>query len=146
MTNALYTVRFWPSHAQFVIYDVQTPYDREMVPHFNGPDDKTHSARRLELSIALLEDCDVLITLSTHTHAPALIDGVWAVTADVVLEVPSGHLGIRCVVDDLTDPELSVEIGAGTFRVRYFGKFDGSRSDERTKDGLNVFAVQIWPA
>jgi hypothetical protein len=145
MIESQHTLTFWPSHAQFVVYDVKTPYDREMVPHFNGPDDKTHSARRREISIGLLDDCDVQITLSTHASAPPPVDGAWVVTADAPLEVPSGVLGIRCVVDDPDDPELVVNIGPGSFRVRFFGRFEGKPGDRQEKL-LNIFAVQIWPA
>jgi hypothetical protein len=132
-----HSLEFYPSYGQFVVYDVKTPYDPEMVPHFNGDTDigGPISIRRLEVSISTLEDDDVRIELSFHDSEPASPDGDWTVNLQATLEVPSGVLGLRDVVN--TEPELTLEVPKGSLNLRVHGRLD---------DSGQVFVVQLWPA
>ena len=132
-----HSLEFWPSYSQFVLYDVKTPYDPEMVPHFNGDDDigGPISIRKLEVSIALLEDAGVRIELSLHDSEPTQPQGIWTVNLQAALEVPSGMLGVRDVVAD--EPEWTLEVPAGRLNLHVYG---------RVIDLDQVFVVQLWPA
>jgi hypothetical protein len=131
-----HTLEFWPHHCQFVLYDVKTPYDPEMVPHFNGDDDigGPISIRRLEVSIALIEDTDVRIELSLHDSEPTSPEGSWTVNLQATLEVPSGVFGVRDVIAD--EPELTLEVRPGKLNIRARSRVDNSGQ---------VFIVQLWP-
>jgi hypothetical protein len=134
-----HSLEFWPHHCQFVLYDMKTPYDPEMVPHFNGVDDigGPISIRRLEVSIALIEDANVRIELSLHGSEPSLPEGNWTVNLQATLEVPSGVLGVGDVIHDVNDPELTLEVRPGKLNLRAHGRLD---------DSGQVFMVQLWPA
>jgi hypothetical protein len=134
-----HSLEFWPHHCQFVLYDVKTPYDPEMVPHFNGDDDigGPISIRRLEVSIALIEDTDVRIELSLHDSEPTSPEGSWTVNLQSTLEVPSGVLGVGDIIHDFSDPELRLEVRPGKLNLRAHGRVD---------DSGQVFTVQLWPA
>jgi hypothetical protein len=142
MKETQHTIKFWPFYSQFVLYDVKTPYDPEMVPHFNGPGEYGDnplriSIRRLEVSIGLLQDGDVEITLTTHAQMPAPPPGTWTQTVSAPLELPGGILGVADIIHDTGDPELAIDLGPGRLMLRAFG---------RIVDEQQVFAVQIWPA
>jgi hypothetical protein len=132
-----HSLKFWPHHCQFVLYDMKTPYDPEMVPHFNGDDDigGPISIRRLEVSISTLEDDDVRIELSFHDSEPTQPEGNWTVNLQATLEVPSGVLGLRDVVN--TEPELTLEVPKGQLNLWAHG---------RLEDSGQVFVVQLWSA
>jgi hypothetical protein len=133
-----HSLEFWPHHCQFVLYDMKTPYDPEMVPHFNGPDDigGPISIRRLEVSIALLQDADVRIELSLHDSEPISPEGSWTLNLQATLEVPSGVLGVGDIIHDFNDPELRLEVRPGKLNLRAHGRVD---------DSGQVFVVQLWP-
>jgi hypothetical protein len=140
MLEASCTIKFWPLYSQFVLYDVKTPFDPDMEAHFNAPGEFGDGAlrisiRRLEVSIALFEDADVTIELTTHPHAPEVSAGAWDRVETAPLSLPSGYLGIRSVIADNDRPSLSLDVGAGQLMVRSHG---------RLADSHQSFAVQIW--
>jgi hypothetical protein len=131
------TLEFWPSYAQFVLYDVKTPFDPDQIPLFNadGEIGAPISVRRLEVSIALLLDTTVRLELRLHDSEPEPLKNDWPVNVTAILEVPSGVLGVRDVVAG--DPELTLEVRPGTLNLRAHGRVD---------DSGQVFVVQLWPA
>jgi hypothetical protein len=142
MQDMQYQLTFWPSYSQFVVYDVGTPYDPDMVPHFNGPGEfgdnpLRMSIRRLEVSVGLLEGIDVHIELTTHAAMPSPPTGLWTLTGTASLDVPSGKLGIRDIINDNDAPELAVMIPPGKVMLRASG---------RIIDAQQMYTVQIWPA
>jgi hypothetical protein len=131
-----HSLEFWPSYAQFVLYDVNTPFDPDQIPLFNADDEigAAISVRRLEVSIALLLDTTVRLELSLHPNKPAELEGDWTVNVTALLEVPSGVFGVRDVVSD--QPELTLEVPAGALNLRVHG---------RVIDQDQFFVVQLWP-
>jgi hypothetical protein len=145
MKESSQTAESWASHSQFLVFDAVSPYDPEMVAHFNGANDQNYSVRRREVSIALLPDADgdapTKVTLTTHAKQPGeptAPDGSpVAVTGEVGLECPGGSIGVRGILEDTHPPWIAVDISAQNVRVRFFGWVVGGR---------NVFVVQVWPA
>ena len=132
-----HTLEFHPSYGQFVLYDAKTPFDPDQIPLFNADDEigAAISIRKLEVSIALIEDADVRLELSLHDAEPTPLGGDWTVNLKATLEVPSGIFGVRDVVND--NPELTLEVPKGNLNLRAHGRIDGSGQ---------VFVVQLWPA
>jgi hypothetical protein len=131
-----HSLEFWPSYAQFVLYDVKTPFDPDQIPLFNaeGEMGAPISVRRLEVSVALFLDTTVRIELNLHDAAPGLLEGDWTVNVTALLEVPSGVFGVRDVVSD--QPELTLEVPAGKLNLHVYG---------RMIDQDLFFVVQVWP-
>jgi hypothetical protein len=130
-------LEFWPSYAQFVLYDVKTPFDPDQIPLFNadGEIGAAISVRRLEVSVALLLDTTVRLELCLHDSKPEPLENDWTVKVTAILEVPSGVFGVRDVVSD--QPELTLEVPKGKLNLRVQGRLD---------DSGQVFVVQVWPA
>lgn len=134
MTHIL---EFWPQYAQFVIYDVNTPYDADQIPLFNAEHERgaALSVRRREVSIALLTDASVRLELSYHPSAPLRPAGDWEVDVQTVLEMRGSVVGIRDVIDD--QPTWTLEVPEGKLNIWACG---------RCNDSGQVFDVRFWPA
>jgi hypothetical protein len=132
-----HTLEFWPSYAQFVLYDVNTPFDPDQIPLFNadGEIGAAISVRQLEVSVALLLDTTLRLELRVYPNEPVQLEGNWMVNAEATLEVPSGVFGVRDVVAD--QPEISLEVPAGKLNLRVHGRM--TEQDQ-------FFIVQVWPA
>jgi hypothetical protein len=131
-----HTLEFWPSYAQFVLYDVKTSFDPDQIPLFNadGEMGAPISVRRLEVSVALFLDTTVRLELSLHDSEPEPLEDDWTVNVTAILEVPSGVFGVRDVVSD--QPELTLEVPAGKLNLHVYG---------RMIDQDQFFVVQVWP-
>jgi hypothetical protein len=128
-------LEFWPQYAQFVLYDVKTPFDPDQIPLFNadGEIGAAISVRRLEVSVALLLDTTVRLELNLHDSEPEPLENDWSVNVMAILEVPSGVFGVRDVVSD--QPELTLEVPAGKLNLHVYGRNDPEQ----------FFVVQLWP-
>ena len=136
MIESKHTLEFWPSYAQFVLYDVKTPYDPDQIPLFNADDEMgaAISVRRLEVSIALLLDTTVRLELRLDQNEPAQLEGDWEVNVTALLEVPSGAFGVRDVIAD--QPEVMLEVPAGKLNLHVYGRSNPEQ----------FFVIQVWPA
>ncbi len=132
-----HTLEFWPQYAQFVIYDVNTPYEPDQIPLFNADFERgaALSVRRREVSIALLADTTVRLELSYHPSAPLRPAGDWEVDVQAALEVRGSVVGVRDVIDD--QPAWSLEVPVRKLNIRACG---------RLEDSGQVFDVRFWPA
>ena len=134
MTSHL--LEFWPSYAQFVLYDVKTPFDPDQIPLFNadGEIGAAISVRRLEVSVALFLDATVRLELNLHDAIPAPLEGDWTVNLEATLEVPSGVFGVRDVISD--QAVLTIEVPVGKLNLRVYGRDNPEQ----------FFVIQVWPA
>ena len=131
-----HSLEFWPSYAQFVLYDVKTPFDPDQIPLFNadGEMGAAISVRRLEVSVALFLDATVRLELNLHDATPAPLEGNWTVNLEAALEVPSGVFGVRDVISD--QAVFTLEVAAGKLNLRVYGRNNPEQ----------FFVIQVWPA
>ncbi len=143
MTPQRLSVTFFPSYSQFLICDVKTPFDPDMIPHFNAPDEvaavggKSLSIRTREVSVALLKDTDVEIVVQTAATRLPAPEGAWDVTAQAQISIPSGVLGICDIISNADQPELTLAVDATLLDLDVFG---------RLVDDAQYFVVHLAPS
>ncbi|GMA14647.1 hypothetical protein E5F05_19265 [Deinococcus metallilatus] len=136
MTTVHHTLSFWPSYAQFVLYDTQAEFNPDEEPLWGRPEEEEGhlSVRPTEVSVGLFADAEVQIEMDVYPVPPELPKGDWDVNVEVPLLVASGELGIRDVVQDV--PEATAAVPPGWLRLRVLG---------RNTLGGQTFWVQVWP-
>lgn len=128
---------FWPSHAQFVMFDVHAPFDKDEPPLWSleSEADQPLSVRRTDLAVALLIDAPVDVELLVDAQQRSMPAGHWDVAREAEMVVASGELGVRGVLEN--EPRVTLVVPAGNLELRVLGRLVEDRQ---------VFHIQVWPA
>lgn len=88
----------------------------------------------------------VAVRIEIHDAEPALDEAEWEEVAEVGVQVETGPLIVRCLMEYPPDlPELT-PAGPGPYRVRAHARGRDIAYDLGVSESQEVYLFQIWPA